>query len=72
MGLEARDKEEEMRTYGEGSGAGIKADMDFVDEIGGIAYAHEGAARIDVVLPAIEFLVVLQGYVVSLFFGLQQ
>jgi len=44
-------------TYSKGAGDGIEADMHFVDEIGGVAHAAEGTARIDIVLPSVQFLV---------------
>lgn len=46
--------------------------MHFVHEVGGVAYPHQRTARIDIVLPAIELLVILEGQVVSLFLGLQK
>jgi hypothetical protein len=48
---------------------GVEADVDFVNEIGGVADAHERAPRVDVVLPTVEFLVTLQCKVILLVFG---
>lgn len=47
-------------TYGERAADGIEANVDLVDEVGRIADAHERTATVDIVLPAIQLLVVLQ------------
>ena len=46
--------------------------MDFVDKVGWIANPHERAARVDVVLPSVEFLVALERKVHTLVFGFKQ
>lgn len=39
---------------------GIKTNMDLMNEISGIADAHKGTPRIDVVLPTVDLLVVFE------------
>lgn len=46
--------------------------MDLVHEIGWLANSHQRAPGVNVILPAIEFLVVLESDMVSLVLGLQQ
>ena len=45
------------------AGECAQADVDLVDEVGGVGDAHEGRARVDVVHPAVELLIVLEGKV---------
>ena len=47
-------------TYREGPRHGIEANVHFVDEVGGVAHAHERTTRIDVILPPVQFFVVFQ------------
>jgi hypothetical protein len=42
------------------SGYGIKAHMHFVYKVRGVAYTHERTSRIHVILPAVEFFIVLE------------
>jgi hypothetical protein len=46
--------------------------MNLVHKVGGIADAHERTPRVHVVLPTIDFLVVLEGEVIPLVLGLKQ
>lgn len=47
-------------TYRERSGYRVETDMDFMYKVCGIADAHQGASRVDVILPTIELLVALE------------
>ena len=46
--------------------------MHLVDKVCRVANTHKRAARVDVVLPAIQFLVALEGHVVPLVFRLKE
>lgn len=50
-------------TYREGAGDRVEAYVYLVNKVCRIADTHEGAARIDVILPTIQLLVVLEGEV---------
>ena len=47
-------------TYREGASDGVKPYVYLVNEIGRIADTHERAAGVDIILPAIQLLVVLE------------
>lgn len=49
----------------------IKADMDLMHKVGGVAYTHEGTPLIDIILPSVDLLVVLERQPVFLVLGLQ-
>ena len=51
-------KNEEI--YRKGTGNRVKAYVDLVNEVGGVANTHERTARIDVILPAVQLLIVLE------------
>ena len=59
-------------TYGECARVGIKSDVNLVHKIRGVTDAHQRAPGVDVILPAIELLVIFEGKVVSLVLGLEQ
>jgi hypothetical protein len=59
-------------THGERAGDGVKADVDLVHEVGRVADAHERAALVDVVLPAVELVVALEGEPEALVLGLDE
>ena len=58
--------------YRECSSDRIEAYVYLVNKIRRVADTHEGAARIDVVLPSIQFIVVFESHVNSLLFRLEE
>lgn len=48
-------------TYGKVTGDSIEANMDLMDKVCWVADTHEGTPLIDIVLPSIDLLVVLEG-----------
>jgi hypothetical protein len=72
MAWRARVIMEKRRTHSECARDGIKADVDFVYKVGGVRYAGERAARVDIVLPSVELFVALEGEIVTLVAGFEQ
>ena len=59
-------------TYSECPRYRIKTNVHFVHKVCRVADTHEGATRVDVVLPSVEFLVALERKVHTLVFGFKQ
>lgn len=59
-------------TYREGSAYGIKTDVDLVHKVGGVAYAHQGAPAVNVVLPSVELFVILEREVEAFVLGFKE
>jgi hypothetical protein len=63
---------EKEDTYREGAGDRIKAYMYLVDKVGRVADTHKRAARVDVILPTVQLLVVLERQVEPLVLRLEK
>jgi hypothetical protein len=59
-------------TYSKSTRYGVETDVDLVDKVGGVGDAHERAPRVDIVLPAIYLLIVLQRKVVPFVLGFEK
>jgi hypothetical protein len=57
--------------HGKPSRYRVESDVDLVDEVGGLGYAHEGAARVDILHPAIHLFIGPEGKVNQLLLGFQ-
>ena len=58
--------------YREGTGDGVKPYMYLVNKVGRVANTHKRAARVDVILPTVQLLVVLEGQVEPLILRLEE
>ena len=58
--------------YREGAGDGVKAYVYLVDKVGRVADTHKRAAGVDVILPTVQFLVVLERQVEPLVLRLEE
>jgi hypothetical protein len=52
--------EEKTEIYREGTGDRVKAYMYLVNKVGRVADTHKRAARVDVILPTVQLLIVLE------------
>ena len=59
-------------THCERSGYWIEADVDLMDEVRGVADACHWTPRVDVILPAVQFLIVFEREKPPLVFRLEQ
>jgi hypothetical protein len=48
-------------THSESTCKGIESYVDFVHEIGRVAHAHKRTALVNIVLPPIDLVIILQG-----------
>lgn len=51
----------ERITYGKVTGDSVEADMDLMNKVSWVANTHKGTALIDIILPSVDLLVVLEG-----------
>ena len=65
-------KRRKNEAYRECAGDGVKAYMYLVDKVGRIADTHEGAAGVNVILPTVQLLVVLERQVEPLVLGFEK
>ena len=59
-------------THGESTRNGIEAHMNLMHKVCRVAHAHEGAAGVHIILPAVKFFVILQREMVAFLFGFEE